>query len=394
MSYEEYTRLFELNKLIKKLDDTKYENCHELTLDFSRLVNETHKETLKNICCNLELGYTYLTARGGKTLTDLCKYLNLWLNKKKRTHVNSGITEGEWQTVENLWITLMQRQTTDHKCERKPEEKSISEYSKRLDLMSYCINRDYFKRLCQSPVGSDDYKAQKCKGFSDYTHDNYKKLIKDVKCIDKKSDNNDYKYYISDDCTLYDIPRTFPKCEAHSPTFVENDNSKTNIMCETTEQVESGGTESSENLAEHTERNGALDNHPDIPDDPAKRPETPRGPVKLPEATGASEDLTELYLPSPTNVNSIDNGTSKSIYYAGLSALGVFFTSMVLYKYTPLGSFIRSLVSKKEKLRQTTNKHLAQQWLQRTSEYMDPNSENAHYNFPYHNIQNEFPHNR
>ncbi|VVA00235.1 PIR protein, partial [Plasmodium vivax] len=56
--------------------------------------------------------------------------------------------------------------------------------------------------------------------------------------------------------------------------------------------------------------------------------------------------------------------------------------------YTSLGSFIRSLVSKKEKLRQTTNKHLAEQWLQRTLEYMDPNSENAHYNFPYQSMQN------
>ncbi|EDL42540.1 variable surface protein Vir17, truncated, putative, partial [Plasmodium vivax] len=56
--------------------------------------------------------------------------------------------------------------------------------------------------------------------------------------------------------------------------------------------------------------------------------------------------------------------------------------------YTALGPLIRSLVSKKEKLRQSTNKHLAEQWLQRTSEYMDSNSESAHYNFPYQSMQN------
>ncbi|VVA00127.1 PIR protein [Plasmodium vivax] len=389
MSYEKYTILFELNKLIKKLDDTKYENCHELTLDFSRLVNETHKETLKNICCNLELGYTYLTARGGKTLTDLCKYLNLWLNKKKRTHVNSGITEGEWQTVENLWITLMQRQTTDHKCERKPEEKSISEYSKRLDLMSYCINRDYFKSLFKSSSGSEYFLSQRCKGFSDYTSKYYDELVSGIDCIDKKSDIEDYKYHISGDCTLYDIPKTFPKCDETTQTIVDVDNSKTNIICKTTTKVERVGTESSGSLAKPAETDNDLGKQLDSSGDVAKHPETPDGSLKLPEADDHYAKHRELDLQlSSKDANLTDNGPSKPIYYAGLSASGVFFTSMVLYKYTALGPLIRSLVSKKEKLRQTTNKHLAQQWLQTTSEYMDSNSENAHYNFPYQSMQN------
>ncbi|KMZ91141.1 hypothetical protein PVMG_00015 [Plasmodium vivax Mauritania I] len=334
MSYEKYTRLFELNKLIKKLDDTKYENCHELTLDFSRLVNETHKETLKNIGCNLESGYNFLTMTLKNTLTDLCKYLNLWLDVQKSLHVNdkSNVSEEDWQIVEDLWKRLKEEQNANHQCERKHEVKNTFEYSKRIELMSYCMNRDYFKRLLRSSGRSDSYIKEICKSFSDYTNDYYNKLIEGIGCIDKKSDTMRYKYQISNDCTLYDIPKTFPKCEEHSPTFVENDNSKKNIICETNAEVGSAITESAGSLAEPNQRGGALDNLFETAGDPVESPEIPDGPVKLPEGDDYSADFGELHLQLSPTLPSTNNLPSKPIYYAGLSVSGVFFTSMVLYK--------------------------------------------------------------
>ncbi|GAB69691.1 CYIR protein [Plasmodium cynomolgi strain B] len=80
------------------------------------------------------------------------------------------------------------------------------------------------------------------------------------------------------------------------------------------------------------------------------------------------DDITEVtHYTSPVQ-SSPDDKPSKPVYYSGLSALGIAFTCMVLYKYTLLRCFMRSLISKKEKLRQTTNKNLSQQWMEKTSE--------------------------
>ncbi|CAG9473035.1 unnamed protein product [Plasmodium vivax] len=390
MSYEKFIGLYELNKLISRLNDKEDKKFCVYSTGYLHSIEKTKKLALKNIGSSLECAYRFLTALSGITLSDLCKYLNLWLDEQKGKHVidESDVSKEDWQTVENLWERLKGEQGTHHRCERQYQEINISDISKRIDLMSYCMNRDYFKSLLRSSRRSDSYKKEICRSFSEYTNDYYNKLIEGIGCIDNINDNNVHKYEISEDCTLYNIPKTFPKCEAHSLNIVENDNYKKNIICETIGKVGSVGTESGEGFDEPAEIDGSLDNLPEIDGDPAERPEIPGGPVKLPEGADYSARLGELELQLSPTLPSPDNKPSKPIYYAGLSISGVFFTSMVLYKYTALGPLIRSLVSKKDKLRQTTNKHLAEQWLQRTSEYMDSNSESAHYNFPYQSMQN------
>ncbi|SCA60840.1 Plasmodium vivax Vir protein, putative [Plasmodium vivax] len=173
------------------------------------------------------------------------------------------------------------------------------------------------------------------------------------------------------------MPKTFPRFDSTNKKIVYDDRSRKPIeQCERAAKVVDDG----EVLVNPPSGLAAGSN------------ELAPGPGGLtddyPESEYSPPKSTVFDLPSHTDLTSTENGTSKTIYYAGLSVSGVFFTSMVLYKYTALGSVIRSLVSKNEKLRQTTNKHLAQQWLERTSEYMDPNSENAHYNFPYQSMQN------
>ncbi|KMZ88728.1 hypothetical protein PVBG_05674 [Plasmodium vivax Brazil I] len=218
------------------MKDINHNHCCEQSERYLNSVDHTKKGELKNIGCSVECGYHYLTVFNDKRLTDLCMYLNLWLDEQKSTHINGifVITEAEWNLIEKLWNDLNHKQHSNRKCERQPEKKNIFEYSKRKELMTYCINRDYFKSLFQSTTGSLDYKLRKCNGFSDYTSKYYDKLIKGIDCIDRKSDSMRYKYHISDDCTLYDIPKTFPICEAHTPTIVYDDNSKANIICKTT----------------------------------------------------------------------------------------------------------------------------------------------------------------
>ncbi|KMZ96456.1 hypothetical protein PVNG_05441 [Plasmodium vivax North Korean] len=336
MSYKPYLKRSKLNSLINRLNDTKYEFCHKSTSDIFRSVEITQKETLKNIVSSVVCGYNYLTIFVDETLTDLCKYLNLWLDEQKGKHVidEPDVSKEDWQAVENLWERLKGEKNADHQCKRQHTEKTTSEYSKRIDLMSYCINRDYFKNLFHSSGVSESYNANICEVFSNYIHENYEKLIRDINCIDKKSDIKDYKYHISEDCTLYDIPRTFPKCKAHGPTFVENDNSKKNIIkCETTTEVKSARTESTGSLAGPAETYDSLGKQLDPYGDAAKHPETPDDPLKLPEADDHYAKHRELDLQlSSTDASLTDNGPSKPIYYAGLSVSGVFFTSTVLYK--------------------------------------------------------------
>ncbi|KMZ83996.1 hypothetical protein PVBG_06173 [Plasmodium vivax Brazil I] len=357
--------------LINRMNNAKYKHSCAETQNYLHSIGQTNNETLKNIGCSLECGYTFLTATRENTLTDLCTYLNLWLDEQKRIHVYEkfNVVEKDWQVLENLWIKLKGEKYASRQCERQHEENNISEYSKRLDLKSYCINRDYFKRLFQSSSRSDKYKAQICKGFSDYTQDNYNKLIEGMNCIDKKNGINDYNYHISDDCTLYNIPKTFPKCNEKTKTIVDVDNSKKDIeKCESIKQVVGAGTDlNAIPVPLDGDRDGLdVDDHGamNILAVSAGRPD---------ELKDSLSDSTDLDLLSLTVETSPENRPSKSIYYAGLSASGFFFTSMVF---------------KKENLRQTTNKHLAEQWLQKTSEYMDSNSENSHYNFPYHSMQN------
>ncbi|KMZ94965.1 hypothetical protein PVMG_05634 [Plasmodium vivax Mauritania I] len=216
--------------------DINHERCCVETENYLNSIGQRKKEALKNIGCSVECGYHYLTVFNDKRLTDLCMYLNLWLDEQKSTHINGifVITEAEWNLIEKLWNDLNHKQHSNRKCERQPEKKNIFEYSKRKELMTYCINRDYFKSLFKSSSGSEYFLSQRCKGFSDYTSKYYVELVSGIDYIDKKSDIEDYKYHISDDCTLYDIPKTFPICEAHTPTIVYDDNSKANIICKTT----------------------------------------------------------------------------------------------------------------------------------------------------------------
>ncbi|SCA60110.1 VIR protein [Plasmodium vivax] len=250
--------------------------------------------------------------------------------------------------------------------------------------MVYCVNRDYFKSLCEKSIHPNRDIDQKCFNFSRFTDKYYEKFYTENDCLDKTHDPQDYRYHISNECTLYNMSKTFPVIDLQNKAILDNGNIRTPIK-ECTNAVEVEGQ-----LQEQTQ--DITDVPPEVPEssddlDEPGNGHSESGDVRTGSKSGFPESI-ELAFPSTTAVTSPSDKPSNPVYYAGLSTLGVFFTSMVLYKYTTLGPLIRSLVSKKEKLRQTTNKHLAQQWLQTASEYMDSNSENSHYNFPYQSMQN------
>ncbi|SCA60335.1 hypothetical protein, conserved [Plasmodium vivax] len=312
------------------MNNAKHQKCCSQTENYLISVDQRKKKALRNIGCSVECGYDYLTLFKGKTLNDLCKYLNLWLDEQKSKHVsvNPVVTEEEWKNVENLWKKLMQGKATDHQCIRVHEEKDISQYSKRIELMTYCINRDYFKSLFKSNTGSLEYKSRKCNGFSDYAREYYENLAAGFKCIVNNNDIEDYKYHISEECTLNNIPKTFPKCDEITHTIVDDDNYKIDInRCESTANVGVGHDRLDINITglAHFPAELPYGQAPSVGGEAVSAGEET-------ESEGSLSDPIQLGPLSQTVVSSTENGTSKTVYYTGLSTLGVVFTSTVLYK--------------------------------------------------------------
>ncbi|KMZ96143.1 hypothetical protein PVNG_06607 [Plasmodium vivax North Korean] len=317
---------------------------------------------MRKVSSMLHKNYSRIGSYEQKFRAPSCKYLNFWLDSQKENYVTNtlAISADAWEHIENLWDTLKGNYT--YQCERKMNNKSLSETKKFMDFMIFCINKEELKKKCEQSYEQQRYKNIYCTEFNNYINKNYKYFLENVVCLEDKNNDSDCTFIFSDDCTLQDMSKTFPEYNFTARSIVDGKSRNTIKKCQNTKIIR--------------DVDPSLDNNPAPLDDDQAR------------LSVAPDDSIQFDLPSPTVVHSIDNGTSKTIYYSGLSLSGVFFTSMVLYKYTTLGPLIRSLVSKKEKFRQTTNKHLAEQWLQRTSEYMDSNSENSHYNFPYQSMQN------
>ncbi|VUZ99483.1 PIR protein [Plasmodium vivax] len=380
MSLDDYEKHCPLNLFIAQIENLKgNRQIFSTSEDLTDIVAEKNEE-LTNIGCSVYRGYTYLTARDEENRRYFCDYLNLWLDEQKRIHVKekNEITDHQWEYIEKIWEGLTQRERDRNRvCIRQKKDKNASEFKKTMNLMVYCVNRIYFKDLCETYINLKTNVNRYCSLFSKFTDKYYTKFYNENQCFDEPLDPDNYGYNVFEDCDLNNMAKTFPKFDTIQEKIVYDESRNPLEQCKHKAKVlDDRSSELATGLEELAVGQGELPKGPDGLDDDHSRPDNrPLG-------------STDLGLSSLTVVTSPDNKPLKPVYYAGLSVSGVFFTSMVLYKYTALGPLIRSLVSKKEKLRQTTSKHLAQQWLERTSEYMDLNSENANYNFPYQSMQN------
>ncbi|KNA01698.1 hypothetical protein PVNG_04724 [Plasmodium vivax North Korean] len=330
-----YIQSSDLNKLIYRLNE-EYKSCDEITVDYFKTGNEKNNEILKNIGCHLYWGYSYLTVFNEKKLTDLCMYLNLWLDKQKRIHVevNSEITDEEWNYIEKLWKEIEAHEPIS-KCKRQQDVYDISQIQERMELMTYCINRDYIKHLCEPSIRSNTYVSRRCSDLSDFTDEYYKIFHDKNQCSHAAFVSKDYRYYISEDCDLNNMAKTFPKFDSESKKIIYNDKTREPIkICESTAEVgarhvglDSGAVVLSRVPAVSTgDRAASTDDQAVSTDDQA---------ASVVGETGFQDSLSyPIQLDSllQTELTSPENKPSKPIYYAGLSVSGVFFTSMVLYK--------------------------------------------------------------
>ncbi|KMZ76788.1 hypothetical protein PVIIG_05389 [Plasmodium vivax India VII] len=256
-------------------------------------------------------------------------YLNLWLDEQKRIHinVNSEITDEGWNNIEKLWSYLVENDSSS-KCARQKNGYDLSHIQERMELMTYCINRDYIKSLCEPSLKFSRSISPRCSDFSDYTDKYYKIFHGKKKCFDAPFESQDYRYFISEDCDLNNMPKTFPRFDSTNKKIVYDDRSRKPIeQCERAAKVVDDG----EVLVNPPSGLAAGSN--ELAPGPDGLAPGPGGLTDdYPESEYSPPKSTVFDLPSHTDLTSTENGTSKTIYYSGLSLSGVFFTSMVLYK--------------------------------------------------------------
>ncbi|KMZ82982.1 hypothetical protein PVIIG_05277 [Plasmodium vivax India VII] len=176
-----------------------------------------------------------------------------------------------------------------------------------MDFMVYCVNRNYFKDLCETGISSETNVNKYCSLFNEFTDNNYTKFYNENNCFDDTLDPDNYRYNVFEDCDLNNMTKTFPKFNLHINEFVYDDKSRIQIKkCPSTP--------------------GLLDGRSGMD---VGRADVDGGSVVL--DIDQAEFIQGAHHTTPVQF-SFDNKPSKPIYYAGLSVSGVFFTSMVLYK--------------------------------------------------------------
>ncbi|SCA60771.1 VIR protein [Plasmodium vivax] len=379
MSYEDYIKDSKLNVLISKMSVTNRDNCCVLTDVYLKSVDHTKRKKLKNIGCSIECGYRYLTAFDANTLTDLCEYLNLWLDVQRSTHIKgiSTITDEQWSLIDKLWNDLDKHEDIS-KCKRQQDSYDISDKKKHMELLEYCMYRDHIKKWCEYAIKYPIYTQYYCTALSQYTNEYYNKFKSENPCLDNSATDNLYKYYVSQECNLYDMPKTFPKFDLHSKKVLYENNSIIAIN-KCTNTVESYGPVAKENRSKDEEnpdrdaKNAArveenasegkyvhskLDDHKArLGDDRAKLDVDPaeHAQLDIPSPTGDlnGDDATIRTM----HGNSIEEITSPKLGTIGATLAGSSLFLIMMYKYTPLGSWVSTRILGRNKLMENMKKN-------------------------------------
>lgn len=170
--------------------------------------------------------------------TNSCSYLNYWIDEQKGIHITgeSGVDISLWQIIEDLWNTLENDETLNN-CKRIKVKNAIVERKKYMDLMVYCENRDYLKDRCQKTIRSSNNRY--CSVLPQYIDKYYKIFFQENNCIKGNINDKDDKIHISEYCTLYNIPKTFPEYDFQDSNILEKTNSRTAIPeCTSTAHIE------------------------------------------------------------------------------------------------------------------------------------------------------------
>lgn len=118
------------------------------------------------------------------------------IDKKKRKKDKDAITKIK-EFIDISFVDL-----THFKCERK-KSVNINDIYARKKLDDYCENRDYL-------INNKSKTNASCKKLDKYVYDKYNCFFNYDICMTASASKEVSPFHISNDCTFYDIRRTFP----------------------------------------------------------------------------------------------------------------------------------------------------------------------------------------
>ncbi|SBT84025.1 PIR protein [Plasmodium ovale] len=269
-----------------------------------------------------------------------CSDLNHWLNLEKEKHRENHRNDHDvlWIPIENLWNKINQERFRINKCNRKISNKSLINIQKRYKLGRFCENRDYLKSKCKAVQIEKRNIDNNCYYLTKYVNKYYDIFLAQESCLPDKNDDPDNPFFISDECSLYDMTKTFPEYNIQDNTISEKDIARTAInLCSELEKLSPYGTE---------------------------------GDKLDPEILAGTEAPSES---SPNN-NSL---------YGGIAIMGFLPVLFYVYKFTSLVPWLRSRIMKTEIVRTNMDNEESYNSIDDPSDIIPTNSENIEYYLGY-----------
>ncbi|SBT84028.1 PIR protein [Plasmodium ovale] len=302
---EEYERNLPATKYFNELNNESNLIDHTESHLFLDIMNSSTPETktIGNILYNKFLILRFRENEWNKRCSDL----NHWLNLKKVDHrtIYQEKHDALWAPIEKLWVQIDEDRFPYNKCDRIYTNKSINDIQKRYALSRFCEDRDYLKNKCQMIENVKRDMDNNCLNLTKYVNKYYDVFLAQESCLPNKNNDPDNPFFISEECSLYDMTKTFPVYNIQNNPISEKDTTRTSIkLCSELE--------------------------------------------KLSPRRGGEDELNSVTLTVAETPS--QNSPRNNAPYGGLALIAFLPALFYVYKFTSFGSWIRSHILKRKTL--------------------------------------------
>ncbi|SBT84030.1 PIR protein [Plasmodium ovale] len=335
---DEYEKDLPTNKFINEFQSTNRLQEYAVGNLFSHIM-ETAEPGTKYVGAWFYKNYDYLRVRFNNN-KNRCNDLNYWLDLKKDAHEKlfPDKHKTQWDFINRLRIKIESDKFSGKGCEKYTLTYTLADRGKHNELSIYCENRDHLRMLCEQYKDSISANNENCLNLSNYVNKNYKNFFEKYKCLEDNPYKNDYRYYVTNDCTLYNMTKTFPEYNFENKEISEKPNArKAIVLCSEYEKL----------LSCHNK-----------------------------------EDKPEPLIINPTE-SSCSCPPTQNILYGFLVFLGMISAFFFLYNFTSLGSWLRGHIMKNQVERRDIDEHASYNLTNDISDIITTNTENNGYFLAY-----------
>ncbi|SBT84029.1 PIR protein [Plasmodium ovale] len=230
MADNKYENELPANKFINEMNNINYSANFSGSHDFTDAMHLA-KSVTKDIGLLFYKNYKYIFDEYEKR-RHRCNYLNFWLDMKENEHKKAFGDKHiqEWEYIKKLRKNIEANRFHPNVCNDIRSEHSLIERGNRYELEHFCENRDHLRNLCEQQRGSISAYNEKCLKLADYVNKYYRTFFDKYRCLTGDSTTPDIQYHVTNDCTLYDMSKTFPEYIFDNKQVSEKVNSRNNII--------------------------------------------------------------------------------------------------------------------------------------------------------------------